>query len=214
MKKLYFITLFSLLTTGSILLAKPAGDYFVSNYEIMDLDFLRTHYNEINDWRPIQIDGTFTSLKWIPPYQYKERLSDMGLDVNQYHVLQFTLKEKDDFHYGFPILIFKTQAGDLTELDQLSTGERVVIYGKFFNLKKSEYAIEVDIVERVRKGGHDRAINGVSNVLVDARVAPTFTPTVTITNTPGPNLWQKVYYKINPKESATPTGTITPEAGK
>jgi len=208
LKKLYFTTLFGLLLTGSILLAKPAEEFNMAQYEIMDLDFLRTHYNEINNWRQIQIDGTFSSLKWMPPYQYKERLSAIGFDVNQYHVLQFGLKESDDFHYGFPLLLFKTQAGDLTELDQLEKGERVTLYGRFFNLAKSEYAMEVDVLETVKKGGHDRRI------LVDARVAPTFTPTATITNTPGPNLWQKVYYKINPKETATPTGTITPEAGK
>ncbi len=208
MKKIYFTALFVLLAAGSLLLAKPAEDYFISNYDIMDLDFLRTRYTEINNWRPIQIDGLFTSLKWIPPYQYKERLTSIGFDVSQYHVLQFTLKEKDDFHYSFPILLFKTKAGDLAELDQLATGERMVVYGRFFNLKKSEYALEVDLIETVKKGGHDR------RVLVDARVAPTFTPTATITNTPGPNIWKKFMDKVNPKETATPTGTITPEPGK
>ncbi len=208
LKKLYISALFSILLSGSILLAKPAEDYYISNYDIINLDFLRTHYNEINSGRAIQFDGTFTSLNWIAPYQYKERLADIGFDVNQYHVLQFSLKEKDDYHYGFPILLFKTQAGDLTELDQLSAGERITLYGKFHKLKKSEYAIEVDILETVKKGGHDRQI------LVDARVAPTLTPTPTITNTPGPNLFQKMYYKINPKETATPTGTITPQPGQ
>lgn len=208
MKKLCFLVLLCLLATGSFLLAKPSEDYYVPKYEIMDMDFLRTHYNEINDWRDIHIEGLFKSFKWIPPYQYKERLKGIGFNVDQYHVLQFTLKEKDDFHYGFPILLFKTQAGDLNELDQLTVGDHIALYGRFFNLQKSEYAMEVDILETVKKGGHDRRI------LVDARVAPTFTPTATITNTPGPNIFQKLMEKVNPKETATPTGTLTPEPGK
>ncbi len=207
MKKLYFITLFGILLTGSII-ANPIPTNFVLNYDVIDLDFLRTRYFEIKNWRPIQFEGTFSSYKWIPPYQYKERLSEIGFNVNQYHVVQFTIKEKDDFHYVFPICLFKTNAGDLNELDQLVKGDRIMVYGRFFNLKKSENAVEVDAIETIKKGGHDR------NILLNAMVAPTFTPTVTVTNTPGPNLFQKLNNWVNPKETPTPTGTTTPGPNK
>ena len=209
MKKPYFITLSVLLLAGSII-AKPAPDYYVNKYEIMDLDFLRSRYFEINNARPIQVEGSFTSLKWIQPYLYKERMKAIGFDVDRYHILQFSLREKDEFHYSFPVLFFHQEVGDLKELEQLYKGERVVIYGRFYNIKKSEYAIDVDLIETVEKGGHER------NLLVDSRLAPTMTPTATITNTPGPGLWkrmnlvQRVGNLINPKETITPTGTITP----
>lgn len=212
-KKPYFVTLLVLLLAGSII-AKPAPDYYISKYDLMDLDFLRTRYFEINDARPIQIEGDFSSLKWIQPYLYKERMKAIGFDVDRYHVLQFSIREKDDFHYSFPILFFHGEVGDLKELEQLYPGERIVIYGRFYNLKKSEYAIDVDLIETVEKGGHER------NLLVDSRLSPTMTPTPTITNTPLPSLWkrmnliQRVGNVINPKESVTPTGTITPAPTK
>ncbi len=127
MKKLYFIALFGLLLTGSII-ANPIPPNFVLNYDVIDLDFLRTRYFEIQNWRPIQFEGIFSSYKWIPPYQYKERLSEIGFNVDQYHVVQFTIKEKDDFHYVFPICLFKTNTGDLNELDQLVKGDRMMVY--------------------------------------------------------------------------------------
>ena len=213
MKKPYLLTLSVLLLAGSIIanpinprIAHPIPPEIINSYEDMDVDFMRTRYFEIHDWRPIHFEGVYKSKKWIPPYQYKERLSEIGFDVNDYHVLQFTMKEKDDYHYAFPVLLFKTKAGDLTELDQLDdlAPVRVGIYGRFFNLKKSEYAVEVDLVETIEKGGHFR------DILLDARVAPTFTPTATITNTPGPNIFQKIGNWVNPKETATPTGTTTP----
>lgn len=203
MKKPYLLTLSILLLAGSII-ANPIAPNVINNYNDIDLDFVRTRYFEINNWRPIHIEGSFKSLKWIPPYQYKERLKTIGFDVNEYHVLQFTMKEKDDFHYAFPILLFKTKSGDLTELDRLTEDEHIGVYGRFFNLKKSEYAIEVDMLETINKGGHDR------DILLNAMVPPTFTPTATVTNTPGPNLFQKIGNWVNPKETATPTGTTTP----
>jgi hypothetical protein len=208
----------ALLSAGSIIVATPAPDYFISNYEIMDLDFLRTHYTEINDGRPMQITGRFMSYKWLQPYMYEERLRSIGYNVHDYNLLQFTLKEKDDFHYSFPILLVHSSVGDLHELDQLSKGLKLVVFGKFYNLKKSEFALEADLIEvadaekRINlvgtpvfeDGGHDREI------LLDARVAPTPTETPTVTPTPPPSLWQKISNTINPKETITPTGTVTP----
>jgi hypothetical protein len=217
-KKIYICLFLSLVVTGSIV-AMPAADYFISKYEVMDLDFLRTHYFEIDNGRAIQTEGYFSSYKWIPPFQYKERLNEIGFNVEQYNILQFTIKEKniqtprsqkddpsdvDEIHYAFPILLFQTQAGDLHELEQLKDGDRIVIYGKFFNLKKSDYALEVHLIETIKKGGHDR------DILIDARIPETPTPTATITATPGPNLWQRVSNMVNPKETATPVVTTTP----
>jgi hypothetical protein len=208
LKKIYILILAFNLTLGSFLMAKPSNDFYISNYEVIDLDFLRTHYQEIENGRPIQFEAHFSSYKWLKPFDYKERLGLIGFNANDYNLLQMTLKEKDDFHYSFPILLFHSQIGELREFEQLTKGERVKVYGRFFNLKKSEYAIEADVIETIQKGGHDRA------VLVDGRLAPTWTPTATVTNTPGPNLWQRINNAVNPKETATPTGTVTPEPGK
>lgn len=203
-KKFYsIIALSGLLTAGSII-AKPFPDNFFVNYEITDLDFLRAHYAEIENGRPIQVSGYFSSYKWLSPFVFKERLGFIGYNVEDYNLVQMTLKEKDDFHYSFPILLFHTQIGELKELQQLEPDEEVVLYGKFFNLKKSEYALEVDVIETVNKGGHDR------DILVDCRISPTPTPTSTVTPTPGLNLWQKINNMVNPKETITPTGTVTP----
>ena len=206
MKKILFLSLLMVLITSVVVVAKPAPDYFISNYDIMDLDFLRTNYTDINNKRPIQIDGYFKSYHWKSPFIYRERLKAIGFDINNYNVVELELKEKDDFHYSFPILLFHTEAGDLHELESLTPGERVVIYGQFYNLKKSEYAMFVDLIETVQKGGHDR------DILIDSRIPFTPTPSPTVTPTPGPNLWQKVNNYINPKETGTPTGTVTPSA--
>lgn len=208
MKKFYIFILAFNLTLGSFLMAKPANDFYISNYEIIDLDFLRTHYLEIENGRPIQFEAYFSSYKWLKPFDYKERLGLIGFNSNDYNLLQMTLKEKDDFHFSFPILLFHSQVGELREFEQLTKGERVKVFGRFFKLKKSEYAIEADVIETIQKGGHDRAL------LVDGRLTPTLTPTETVTNTPGPNLWQRINNAVNPKETATPTGTVTPEPGK
>ncbi len=200
------------------MIAKPAPDYYISNYESINLDFLRSHYLEINDGRLIQVTGHFSSYKWLSPYTYKERLNAIGDNVADYNLLQFTIEEKDDFHYSFPILLIHTSVGDLHELEQLQKGTKITIYGKFYNLKKSEYAIETDLIEMVNvmyrvniqgtpsfeNGGHDRQI------LLDARVSPTATTTPTVTPTPPPSLWQKITNVVNPKETITPTGTVTP----
>ncbi|HTC20326.1 MAG TPA: hypothetical protein VK859_05745 [bacterium] len=218
MKKLILSSLFLVLLLTSSMIAKPAPDYYISNYESMDLDFLRSHYTEIDNGRLIQITGHFSSYKWLSPYAYKERLSAIGDDIKDYNILQFTIEENDDFHYSFPILMIHASVGDLHELDQLQKGTKIVIYGKFYNLKKSDYAIETDLIEMdnvmtrfniqgtpsFENGGHDREL------LLDARVSPTATVTPTITPTPPPSLWQKISNVVNPKETITPTGTVTP----
>ncbi|HET9869600.1 MAG TPA: hypothetical protein VFR02_03760, partial [bacterium] len=81
----------------------------------------------------------------------------------------------------------------------------VAIYGKFYNLDNSDYALLVHVMDTVQKGGHDR------DILLDARMSPTPTVTPTVTPTPGPTLWKKLQNAMNPKEE--PTGTVTPNAG-
>ncbi len=171
---------------------------------MVNLDFLRTHYQEINNGRSIQIDANFLNLKWKSPFEYRERLKEIGLNVNKYNVIEFTLKEKDNVHYSFPNLLFHTESGDLHELSSLVKGERIIVYGKFYKLKKSEYVIDVDLMEVILKGGHNR------NFLIDSRIAPTPTSVPTSTPTPGLNLWQKLNNFVNPKETPTITGTVTP----
>lgn len=220
MKKAALSTAFAILLLAGTLIAQSASRDFISNYETMDLDFLRSHYTEINNGRPIKIEGDFSSYQWLEPYEYKSRLSRIGLDARNYNLVQMTLKEDDNFHYSFPILLFHAASGDLHELSELAKGVRVAIYGKFFKLKESEYALEVDVLEvadvsvhvdavgtpALKMGGHDRLI------LLDGRVSPSPTPTPTVTPTPQPSLWQKINNMVNPKETITPTGTVTPGA--
>ncbi len=184
--------------------ADPTPDFYFTQYEMTNFDFLRQYYYEVENGRMIQSEGSFSSYEWKKPFEYREKLKAAGLNVDQFNLLKFSIKEKDDLHYSFPLLLFPVQTGDLSELNALKPGERIAIYGKFFDLDKSEYAIVVHVIETVQKGGHDR------DILIDARVAPTPTPTATVTPTPGPTLWDKVKNAVNPKE--VPTGTVTPNA--
>lgn len=218
MKKAALLTTFAILLATGTLVAQSESRSFISNYETMDLDFLRTHYTEIDNGRPIKVEGNFSSYHWLQPYDYQSRLHRVGLDIHNYNLVQVSLKEMDDLHYSFPILLFHTATGDLHELDELAKGIRVSIFGKYYKLKDSEYALEVDVLEvadasvrvdpvgtpALRMGGHDRIM------LIDGRVSPSPTPTPTVTPTPQPNLWQKINNLVNPKETITPTGTVTP----
>ncbi|HTA76958.1 MAG TPA: hypothetical protein VK791_07370 [bacterium] len=219
MKNLFILALLLLVVSPVHGEAQP--DFYFANYEIMDLDFLRTHYYEINNGRQIQIDAYYKSKTWLEPFAYKERLRLIGFNIDNYNLIQMSLEEKDEYHYTFPILMFHSQTGDLKELDQLKDGDRIIIYGRFYNLKNDDFAIEVDVIDqfnadRIDKsvtlgeytGGHDQGM------LLDARVSPSPTPTASITPTPGPSLWQRINDKVNPKPTATPTGTITPEAAE
>jgi hypothetical protein len=207
-KRIVFIVSIACCLLAGSFAAMEAKDHYISNYEVIDLDFLRTHYTEIANGRVIQFDAYFSSYKWLQPYELKQRLSLVGLNIMQYNAIQMTLKEKDDVHYSFPILLFQADAGDLKELEELTKGVRIKIFGKFFKLKDSEYAIETDLIETIKKNGHDRSL------LIDARMTPTFTPTASFTPTPGLSLFQKLNNLVNPKETITPTSTATPEPNK
>jgi hypothetical protein len=206
LKKLGFFAL--LLILNAPLHAQKAGDYYFQNYDVINLDFLRTRYYEIENGRPIQFEAKFKSIKWMDPYVYKERLRLIGFNSDKYNLLQFCLREMDDYHYTFPILMFHNETGELKELKQLAEGDEVIVYGHFYNLKKADFAIEVDVIETIKKGGHEQ------DVVIDGRVSPTPTPSATPTNTPGPSLWKRANDLINPPVTATPTGTITPEAAQ
>lgn len=187
-------------------LAENQGDLFFTHYEDIHLNFLRTHYDKINMGRSIRIEGYFKAFHWKSPVSYREQLKKIGMDVDQYNVLEVTLKDLDDVHYSFPILLVHTQTGDLRELNNLVDGQKIALYGKFLNLHKSEYALELDVLEGTSpsRGSHEVGI------VLDARVAYSPTPTPTVTATPQPNLYQRVNDWINPKESPTPGTTTTP----
>jgi len=189
-------------------LAENQGDLFFTHYEDIHLNFLRTHYSQINEGRPIRIEGYFKGYHWKSPVSYRERLNQIGMDVDRYNVLEISLRDLDEVHYAFPVLLVQTQSGDLHELKNLVDGQKVALYGKFFNLSKSEYALELDVLEGTSpsRGSHDVGI------VLDARVVFTPTATPTVTATPKPNLYQRVNEWINPKESPTPGTTATPSA--
>ena len=200
---LYLLPFFLLSFTACLLAYDPTPDFYFTHYEITDLDFIRQYYYQIENGRMIQFDGHFSSYAWEKPFEYREKLRSIGLNASRYNVLKFIIKENDDVHYSFPIMLFATQAGDLNELTSLSPGDHISVYGKFFNLENSEYAIEVHIIEIIKKGGHDR------EMLLDSRIPPTPTPTETVTPTPGPNLFDRLKILVNPP-TEQPTGTTTP----
>ena len=205
MKRLSLGVFIGVMSLAALGISKPQPDiYYFSHFEGIDLDFLRTHYTEIKNNRPIRVEARYLAYKWRSPFEYKEQLNLVGFNLSSFNILQFTLKEKDDFHYVFPLLLFPTRAGDLQELQGLTAGDKIVIYGRFYNLRDSEYAITVDVMETVRKGGHDRS------VLLDTRLAPTPVPMPSATPTPGPGLWNRLKKMMN--STPTPTGTTTPEA--
>jgi hypothetical protein len=203
-KTIFIISLFFL---GPILLVlAEQRDLFFTHYEDMRLGFLRTRYTQINDGRPMRIEGYFKGYQWKSPTAYRERLAKAGLNVEKYNVLEMNLRELDNVHFSFPILLVQTQTGDLHELSNLIEGQKVALYGKYYKLEKSEYAFELDVLEGTSpsRGSHEVGI------VLDARVAFSPTPTPTVTATPKPNVFQQVNNWINPKESVTPGSTTTP----
>jgi hypothetical protein len=204
LKSILSLLVFLMSLVSMPILADPTPDFYFTQYEITHFEFLRQYYYEVENGRMIQSEGSFSSFEWKKPFEYREKLKAVGLNVDRFNVLKFSIKEKDDVHYSFPLLLFPVETGDLGELNDLKPGERIAIYGKFFDFDKSEYAIVVHVIETVQKGGHDR------DILLDARIPPTPTPTATVTPTPGPTLWDKVKNTVNPKEE--PTGTVTPNA--
>lgn len=189
-----------------VLAQNQQGDLFFTHYEDIRLDFLRTRYTLINDGRPIRIEGYFKGYHWKSPISYRERLNKIGLDIDKYNVIEMSLRELDNVHFSFPLLLVQTQIGDLKELNNLVDGQKVALYGKYFKLTKSEYALELDVLEGTSpsRGSHDVGI------VLDARIALSPTPTPTVTATPQPNVFQRVNNWLNPKESPTPGSTSTP----
>src|SRR5579883_1138625 len=90
-KKAALSTTLAILLLAGTLIAQSAPRDFISNYETMDLDFLRSHYMEIDNGRPIKIEGSFSSYQWLQPYQYQSRLSRIGLDARNYNLVQMTI---------------------------------------------------------------------------------------------------------------------------
>ena len=83
-KTFYTVAICCCLLIGS-LTAKAAKDHYISNYEVIDLDFLRTHYTEIENGRVMQFEAYFSEYKWLQPYKLKHRLSLVGLNIKQYN---------------------------------------------------------------------------------------------------------------------------------
>jgi hypothetical protein len=187
-------------------LAENQEDLFFTHYEDIRLGFLRTQYTKINDGRPIRVEGYFKGIHWKSPVAYRERLNELGLNIDKYNVLEMSLRELDNVHFAFPILLVQTQIGDLHEINSLVDGQKVALYGKYFKLNKSEYGIELDVLEGTSpsRGSHDVGI------VLDARVAPSPTMTPTVTATPQPSFFQRVGNWINPKETTTPNPSETP----
>ncbi len=201
------ILIIAILFLGPILwVLAEQRDLFFTHYEDMRLGFLRTQYTQINDGRPMRLEGYFKSYQWKSPTAYRERLAKAGLNIDKYNVLEMSLRELDNVHFSFPILLVQTQIGDLHELSNLVEGQKVALYGKYYKLEKSEYAFELDVLEGTSpsRGSHEVGI------VMDARVAFSPTPTPTVTATPKPNVFQQVTNWINPKESVTPGSTTTP----
>jgi hypothetical protein len=205
MKKFLFFAL--LAWTALPLAAKPAPDFYFEGYENVPLPFLREHYTDLENGRPIKFDGWYKSHEWMPLYQYQQQLKDSGLSIREFNVVKFSFKEDvDSIHYSFPILLFRALKGDVSEFKGMAEGTHMAVYGRFFNLKNNEWAVAVDTVEVIERDGLDK------HLISDYRMAPTPTPTATVTPTPGPSMLQQLWNKVNPKESATPSGTITPDA--
>jgi|GEM_PF-1377393 hypothetical protein len=205
MRKFLFITLFAL--TALPLAAKPAPDFYFEGYEKVPLEFLRQHYTELENGRRIQFEGSYKSHEWLPLYQYQHQLKQVGLNIKEFNIVKFSFKEdRDSIHYSFPILLLRATKGDGSEFKGVSEGTQLSARGTFYNLKNNEWVLVVDTVERIDRGGLEKSL------ISDYRMAPTPTPTATITSTPGPNVLQKIWAKVNPKESPTPDGTVTPVA--
>jgi len=206
MKVLRLSMLLVLAMTAVRLFAKAEPDFYFTNYTPTEIWFLNEHYSGIENGRMIRIEGIFQSLEWKKPFAFRERFKAIGKDVRTYNVLQMSLREKDGVNFAFPVLMVWAEKGALPELTSLQKGRRVALYGHFYNLKASEYALELHAVETIDKGG--RKVETV----FDGRMPPTPTPTVTVTPTPGPSLWKKIQKKIKYRETPQPTGTVTPEA--
>jgi hypothetical protein len=207
MKKFLFSLLLAM--TALPLAAKQAPDFYFEGYENVPLSFLREHYTDLENGRHIKFEGLYKSHEWLPLYQYQQQLKSAGLSIQEFNVVKFSFKEgSDTIHYSFPILLFRAIKGDVSEFKGLAEGTHLAFYGTFYNLKNNEWVLVVDTAEVIGRGGIEKSLIG------DYRMAPTPTPTATVTPTPGPNVFQRLWSKVNPKESPTPSGTVTPEASE
>jgi hypothetical protein len=205
MKGLRLPILFVLALSAAASVARPAPDLYFTHYTRTELWFLNQHYTEIENGRMIRIEGVYQGHEWKKPFAFRERMKAIDKDVRNYNVLQMSLRELDGVNYAFPILLVWTEKGALPELETLHKGQRVALYGHFYNLKASEYALELHVLETVDKGGRQ------VDVLLDGRMPATPTPTVTPTPTPGPSLWKRVQKRLKIGATPQPTGTVTPE---
>lgn len=199
------LSLFLILLT-SLASAKAEPDFYFTQYTPTEIWFLKQHYQEIENGRMIRLDGLYQSHEWKKPYAYHERLKAIDRNVKDYNILQISLREWEGVRYAFPILLVSAEKGSLSELDALKKGQRVALYGYFFNLKNSEYALELHVMETIGKGGSQ------IKLLLDSRLPPTPTPTITPTPTPAPSLWKKVQKWTKIRQTPEPTGTVTPVA--
>lgn len=207
MKKFLFSLLLAM--TAFPLAAKQAPDFYFEGYESVPLPFLREHYTDLENGRHIKFEGLYKSHEWLPLYQYQQQLKTVGLSIQEFNVVKFSFKEDaDSIHYSFPILLFRAVKGDASEFKGLTEGTHLAFYGTFYNLKNNEWALVVDTAEVIDRGGIEKSL------ISDYRMAPTPTPTATITPTPGPNMLQRLWSKVNPKETPTPSGTVTPEVSE
>jgi hypothetical protein len=186
--------------------AKAEPDFYFTNYTRTEIWFLNQHYNEINNGRMIRIEGIYQGHEWKKPYAYRERLKAIGKDVRDYNILKFSIRELDGVNYTFPVILVWSKKETLPELGDLKKGRRIALYGQFYKLKDSDYALELHVLETIDKGGSK------VELLLDGRMPLTPTPTVTPTPTPGPSLWMRIQKKLKFKETPQPTGTVTPEA--
>ncbi len=203
MKWCRLFLLFILGVSTSALLAVTPPDFYFTKYTLTELWFLNQHYTEIENNRLIRIEGLYQDHQWKKPYAYQESLKALGLNIRDYNVLQFSIRETGGVNFAFPLVLVWAEKGALPELTNLQKGRKIALYGRFLNLKDSEFAIELHVMETIDKGGRQ------VQVLLDTRMPPTPTPTITPTPTPGPNLWQKLQKKL---KSVQAQGTVTPEA--
>jgi hypothetical protein len=177
---------------------------YVDDYAIFPLPLLNRNYEKIPHGTSIQFNAYFHSYHWEQPFKYIERLKVFHMDAENFNFIQMVLKNSiRGLRYYFPILMFNSAMGHLHQLRKLKPKEGITVYGKFYNLPDSEYAILVDVIETFQNGGNNR------KKLLDFRLPLTPTPTCTVTPTPGPSLWQRILNHLHPP-TATPTPTVTP----
>jgi hypothetical protein len=188
--------------------SKPAADFYFEGYEPVKLSYVREYYDKIEDGRRIRVEGWFKSYEWHKLYEYQQKLKGVGLNHKEFQVVKLALREDgpQDVRYSFPVLLCRAAKGDTSELKNMKVGQKLAVYGTFFNLRDSDWALVVDVVEAIDRGGFEKYL------ISDYRVPSTPTPTATPTPTPGLGLFTVLMNKINPKESPTPTGTWNPEA--